>query len=122
MHYINLANLQVEYLNATKSAETNYKKTIEILEKITETSDNPEYLYGLARAYYNLAKLQEDSLNDYDSAEIHYNKAIKIGEEIRKISDNPEYLNQLSAAYTNRAVMQKNRKDYDAAKGILKRQ
>ena len=72
----------------------------------------------MARTYYNLANLQINSLNDLSSAEDNYNKAIEIGERIRK-TDNPkaEYLNQLAKAYSNLAVIQKNRKEYEAAKG-----
>ena len=91
---------------------------IKIQEKITQQSDAPEYLNNLAVTYYNLARLQQNSLNDLSSAEDNYNKAIEIGERIRK-TDNPkaEYLYQLAMAYTAIAVIQKNREDYDAAKG-----
>ena len=116
--YNNLAVLQDYHLNDPKSAETNYKEAIKIQEKITQQSDDPEYLNDLALTYYNLALLQDDSLNDLSSAEKSYNKAIEIGERIRK-TDNlkAEYLNLLAAAYGNLANIQKNRKDYDAAKG-----
>lgn len=100
--YLNLANLQSDHLNDYKSAETNYKESIEIWEKLPK--ENSYNQYGLALTYNNLAVLQEDYLYNYKSAETNFNKAIKIGKRLPK--DNPEYQDRLSGIYCNLAVLQ----------------
>lgn len=102
--YLNLANLQQSNLNDYNSAETNYKKTIEISEKLPK--NDFEYQYLLALAYNNLANLpkQKRYLNDYNSAEINCKKAIEIGKELPK--DNSDYQNFLAMVYYNLALLQ----------------
>lgn len=110
--YKNLALLQKNHLNDHKSAETNYKKSIEISEKLPK--ENPEYQNLLALEYNNLANLQQDHLNDYKSAETNYKNAIEIGKRLPK--DNPEYQNRLAAAYYNFAILQKDHlKNFESA-------
>ena len=101
--YNNLATLQQDHLGDYESAETNYKKAIEIGGQLPK--DNPEYQDDLAMWYNNLANLQGDHLGEYPSAKSNYKIAIEIGEQLPK--DNPEYQNYLAMAYNNLAILQK---------------
>ena len=116
--YLNLANLQKNFLNEHKSAETNYKKTIEISEKLPKNDFGYQYL--LALAYNNLANLQQEHLNDDKSAETNYKNAIEIGKGLPK--DNPDHQFRLAAAYYNLAGLQADHlTDYESAETNYKK-
>ncbi len=110
--------MQQNYLQDYASSEENYKKAIEIGERLP--TENPEYQNYLAAACNNLAILQQNYLQDYTSAEENYKKAIEIGERLPK--ENPEYQNYLARAYNNLAHLQQNcLQDYTSAEENLKK-
>ena len=107
-----------ELINKVKSkccGIKDYKKIIEIREKIKNNSDNPDFYNDLTSSYYNLAVLQQNKLNDYDAAEWNYNTAIVIGEKLNHQITNVSYLNQLAIIYGGLASLYAQQKKYTCA-------
>ena len=104
--YNDYALLKQSYFGDSKSAEVLYKKTIEISEKVTKDTNNPDLLNILALGYGNLGMIQLTYYGDYQSAEVNIKEAILICNNIIKDYKSPLILHTLALAYSNLGMLQ----------------